>query len=335
MQAVVTAPDDASAAALAALLQSGHLLAHHSPAAAAGSGAGSGDGAATAPDSSAEAAARACGSGGMLGSGAEAASPLGSVEFSLSARAFAETVAPDEAQQRAWNRHLAALLPWLLPGHSAAAMPQDATLPLSPRGGSGSSDPSIPPQSPLAQSKVRAFVLRVLKQIWRSVGSRLLAQCGAASLCVICSTRLHLKHLSQPRPQRRRQRRRRSVWSARRRKCTRRCGPMGGSRRGRPTSLSCAQRCDHTRTVRWPGWCSVSEPRCCGRCFLSASSLALLKGGAPFGFSVSCCRLPTAATAAAHSIAKFCRFGCRQDSCCFGQAAALLPSELGVKRLLA
>jgi hypothetical protein len=138
LQAVLYAPDEAAAAALTALLHSGRLEAHHQVA----------DG-----DSSRAAA-----------STQQAAPDPGSVAVCLTAAAFAEPVAADEAAQRPWNRQLAALLPWLAPQHAAMAPPAGVETPVSPRrngfrsGGSfhggGGSEPGSPPQSPLARRKV-------------------------------------------------------------------------------------------------------------------------------------------------------------------------------------
>ena len=135
---MVHAPDEAAAVALESLLHSGHLQAHYQPA-----------------DSS---------SGKAGGSVQRAAPDPGSVTVCLTAAAFAQPVAADEAAQRPWNRQLAALLPWLAPQHSAAAMMSalacDAPLSLchngvkSFGGVSSGAEPGSPPQSPLARRKV-------------------------------------------------------------------------------------------------------------------------------------------------------------------------------------
>lgn len=144
---MLCAPDEAATAALAALaalLRSGHLCAvcrnaanataTEAPAAApaatdstAGQSFGSSKEATAAQDSpqqhqhslQLEAAAAGAAAGPAAAAGDSTAGrdpPLGSVTLCLTAAAFAEPVAADEGAQRAWNRHLAALLPWLLPG---------------------------------------------------------------------------------------------------------------------------------------------------------------------------------------------------------------------------
>ena len=137
---MVYAPDEAAAVALESLLHSGHLQAHYQPA-----------------DSS---------SGKAGDSVQRAALDPGSITVCLTAAAFAQPVAADEAAQRPWNRQLAALLPWLAPQHSNAAMvPLASDAPLSPcrigvksvGGANGSSEPNSPPQSPLARRKVRSW----------------------------------------------------------------------------------------------------------------------------------------------------------------------------------
>ena len=131
-QAVLCAPDDASAAALSALLRSGHLHAHYQP------------------------PPQAAGIHGDAASQATGAAPAGSLAVCLAPLAFAEEVAPDEARQRAWNRQLAVLLPWLLPQDDAAATADGTETPPSPRGSSGGSGGvASPPQSPLARHKVQ------------------------------------------------------------------------------------------------------------------------------------------------------------------------------------
>lgn len=136
-QAVMYAPDEAAVAALEALLHSGHLQAYYQPA-----------------DSS------SCRAGD---SAQQAAPDPGSMTVCLSAAAFAEPVAADEAAQRPWNRQLAMLLPWLAPQHSAAAVMLPAgDAPLLPSrdgikfvsGASSGAEPGSPPQSPLARRKV-------------------------------------------------------------------------------------------------------------------------------------------------------------------------------------
>ena len=129
------APDEAAAAALEALLHSGHLQAHYQPA--------NSD------------------SWKAQDSAQRAAPDPGSITVCLTAAAFAQPVAADEAAQRPWNRQLAALLPWLAPQHTAIAAPAGCDAPLSPArngvksiGGAGSGgDPGSPPQSPIARRK--------------------------------------------------------------------------------------------------------------------------------------------------------------------------------------
>lgn len=132
LQAVLCAPDDAAATALAALLRSGHLQAHCQP------------------------GARDC---SPAAEAAQVPAPApGGVTLCLAAAAFSMPVAADEAAQHAWNRQLAALLPWLLPQHVAKAVPPDCETPLLPRrnGFSGGGEPGSSPQSALACRKERA-----------------------------------------------------------------------------------------------------------------------------------------------------------------------------------
>jgi hypothetical protein len=178
--AVVYAPDEADAAALEALLHSGHLQTHYQPANSSSCRAGD-----SMPRDAAE---------------------LGSVTVCLTAAVFAQPVAADEAAQRPWNRQLAALLPWLAPQHTAAAAPAGCDAPLSPTrdgvrslGGAGSGgDPGSPPQSPLARRKVNSGLTAVPTFLLCRKHDSLLGQlhaeltvgcgCGAAGISTFMRT---------------------------------------------------------------------------------------------------------------------------------------------------